>query len=64
MGRGTSLFSIHFVSSLPKKIISDGPVEPGDWPWLMKTGKERVSKTRRQMLKIFVNSFNMFYTQC
>jgi len=63
MGRGISLFSIHFVSSLPMKVISDVLVELGDWPWVLRIGKERVREIRRQRLKILINDRHIFHTQ-
>jgi hypothetical protein len=56
-GRGTSLFSDHFVSSFPKKVISGVPV--GFWycPWLWRIGKEKGMDIRRHKLKILMILF-------
>jgi hypothetical protein len=56
-GRGTSLFSIHFVSSFPKKVISGTPGRFWYCPWLWRTGKEKVMEIRRHELKILMNGF-------
>jgi hypothetical protein len=58
-GRGTSLFSIHFVSSFPKKVIPESPV--GFWycPWLLRVGKEKVIEARRHKLEILMNLYIM-----
>jgi hypothetical protein len=58
-GRGTSLFSIHFVSSFPKKVISEAPVWFRYCPWLWRIGKEKVIDIKKQRLKILMEELNI-----
>jgi hypothetical protein len=52
-GRGISLFSTHFVSSLPKKVISEEAARFRCWPWPVRIGNEKVLEAKRKRARIF-----------
>jgi hypothetical protein len=58
-GKGTSFFSVHLVSSLPKKVISGAPERLRCWPSPLRRGKEKVIEIKRKKLKIFINLCNI-----
>jgi hypothetical protein len=59
-GRGMSRFSIHFVSSFPRIVISEEPGRFFCCPSLSINGKERVMEIKRETLNIFIHRLNLF----